>query len=416
MVPACPGWEFSVAGVKELIAKSNNNNSQRKFAFQFILLMGVVSLFGDITYEGARSITGPYMAVLGASASIVGLIAGIGEFAGYALRLLSGFYADRSKAYWPLTILGYGLILSIPLLAFAGNWQLAAVLVICERIGKAIRAPARDAILSHATKQVGRGWGFGIHEAMDQIGAIAGPLIFTAVFIFRGSYRTGFTILWIPALLTLGILMAARAKVPYPEGLERSGTTVKTDGSHKAGLPKVFWLYTVFIFLSVAGFANFQIISYHLKIKSIVSDTQIPLFYALAMGVDGIVALIVGKAYDKVGLKTLLTIPLLTLPIPIFAFSMNYWSVLIGIILWGAVMGIHETIMRAAIADLIPIERRGSAYGIFNALYGVSWFVGGASMGFMYDFAPGAIAFFVVVMELISIPIFFMIRGEHVGS
>ena len=383
----------------------------RKTAFQFILLMGVVSLFGDITYEGARSITGPYMAMLGATAGIVGLVAGIGEFSGYALRLLSGYFADRTRAYWPLTIAGYGLILAIPLMALANNWQAAAVLVILERMGKAIRAPARDAILSHATKQVGRGWGFGIHEAMDQIGAIAGPLIFTAVIIFKGNYRTGFNILWVPAFLTLAMVIAARMKVPSPEKLEQPDAAAISapDGSR---LPKVFWLYAVFIFLSVGGFAHFQIISYHLKIRAVVSDAQIPLFYAIAMGVDGVVALIIGKAYDKIGLKTLISIPLLTLLIPFFAFSSSYGFALFGIILWGAVMGIHETVMRAAIADLIPIARRGTAYGIFNTVYGVSFLVGSAVMGFLYDKAPGAIGGFVVLLEVVSVPILFAVLKE----
>ncbi|MCX5898036.1 MAG: MFS transporter [Proteobacteria bacterium] len=388
----------------------NSSDDKRKIAFQFILLMGVVSLFGDITYEGARSITGPYMAMLGATAGIVGLVAGIGEFSGYALRLLSGYFADRTRAYWPLTIAGYGLILAIPLMALANNWQAAAVLVILERMGKAIRSPARDAILSHATKQVGRGWGFGIHEAMDQIGAIAGPLIFTAVIIFKGNYRTGFNILWVPAFLTLAMVIAARMKVPSPEKLEQPDAAAISapDGSR---LPKVFWLYAVFIFLSVGGFAHFQIISYHLKIRAVVSDAQIPLFYAIAMGVDGVVALIIGKAYDKVGLKTLVSIPLLTLLIPFFAFSSSYGFALFGII-WGSVMGIHETVMRAAIADLIPIARRGAAYGIFNTVYGVSFLVGSAVMGFLYDKAPGAISGFVVLLEVVSVPILFAVLKE----
>jgi len=391
------------------VSRAGDNN--KSVAFQFILLMGVVSLFGDITYEGARSITGPYMAMLGATAGIVGLVAGIGEFCGYALRLLSGYFADRTRAYWPLTIAGYGLILAIPLMALANNWQVAAVLVILERMGKAIRSPARDAILSHATKQVGRGWGFGIHEAMDQIGAIAGPLIFTAVIIFKGNYRTGFNILWVPAFLTLAMVVAARMKVPSPEKLEQPDAAAISapDGSR---LPKVFWLYAAFIFLSVGGFAHFQIISYHLKIRAVVSDAQIPLFYAIAMGVDGVVALIIGKAYDKIGLKTLISIPLLTLLIPFFAFSSSYGFALFGIILWGAVMGIHETVMRAAIADLIPIARRGSAYGIFNTVYGVSFLVGSAVMGFLYDKAPGAISAFVVLLEVVSVPILFAILRE----
>lgn len=391
---------------------SSSDDNKKRVAFQFILLMGVVSLFGDITYEGARSINGPYLGMLGATAGMVGLIAGIGEFSGFALRLLSGYCADRTRAYWPLTIIGYGLIMAIPLMALAGTWQIAAALVICERIGKAIRSPARDAILSHATKQVGRGWGFGIHEAMDQAGAIIGPLVFTAAILLTGSYRSGFKILWIPAVLTLVMLLVARLKVPSPEKLELSATGPAAADQKESRLPKVFWLYAVFIFLSVAGFAHFQIISYHLKARAVISDAQIPLFYAIAMGVDGIVALIVGKTYDRVGLKTLLCIPILTIPIPFFAFSLSYGSVLFGVILWGAVMGIHETIMRAAIADLIPIARRGSAYGIFNTVYGVAFLIGSALMGLLYEKAPGSITLFVVLLEAVSVPILFRVLKE----
>lgn len=389
---------------------SYNADNQKRIAFQFIILLGIVSLFGDITYEGARSITGPYLAVLGASAGIVGLVAGLGEFIGYALRLGSGYLADRTKGYWPITFIGYGLLLSIPLLAFAGYWQLAALLIILERMGKAIRTPARDAILSHATKQVGRGWGFGIHEALDQVGAIIGPLIFSTVFLLKGGYREGFTILWIPALLTLAILMVARIKVPSPEKLETSGRTTGQNIKGKGKLPRIFWFYTLFTFLSVAGFANFQLISYHFKVQSVVSDVQIPIFYAIAMGVDALVALIIGKTYDKIGLISLITIPLLTLPIPFFAFSHSYNFAVISVILWGAVMGIHETIMRAAIADLTPIERRGFAYGMFNTAYGASWFFGSVVMGVLYDFSISYLILFVVVMEVISVPVFFLVK------
>jgi len=389
---------------------SYNVDNQKKIAFQFIILLGIVSLFGDVTYEGARSVTGPYLAVLGASASIVGLVAGLGEFIGYGLRLVSGYLADRTKAYWPLTIIGYGLLLSIPLLAFAGYWQLAALFIILERMGKAVRTPARDAILSHATKQVGRGWGFGIHEALDQVGAIIGPLTFSAVFIFHGGYREGFTILWIPALLTLAILMIARIKVPSPEKLETSDETSGQNIKDKDRLPRVFWLYTLFTFLSVAGFAHFQLISYHLKVQSVVSDIQIPILYAIAMGVDALVALIIGKTYDKIGLISLITIPLLTLPTPFFAFSHIYNFAVISVVLWGMVMGIHETVMRAAIADLTPIEHRGFAYGMFNTVYGASWFFGSTLMGLLYDLSISYLILFVVLMEVISVPVFFLVK------
>jgi MFS family permease len=327
---------------------------------------------------------------------------------GYALRLASGYLADRTKAYWLLTFIGYGLLLSIPLLAFADYWQLAAVLIILERMGKAIRSPARDTMLSYATKEVGRGWGFAVHEALDQIGAIIGPIIFSIVLLSHGGYREGFTLLWIPALLTLAVLALARKKVPSPQKLEAPEETGRQ--SIKNELPRVFWFYTVFTLLSVAGFANFQLISYHLKVESIVPDAQIPIMYAIAMAVDAVAALVVGKTYDKIGLISLLAVPLLTLPIPFLAFSHSYSLALMGMVLWGVVMGIQETIMRAAIADLTPVERRGFAYGIFNTAYGAGWFVGGALMGLLYELSINYLILFAVVTELISIPLLFVVK------
>jgi len=374
----------------------------------FIILLGIVSLFGDVTYEGARSVTGPYLATLGVSPGIVSLVAGIGEFVGYGLRLASGYLVDRTKAYWLLTFIGYGLLLSIPLLAFAGYWQLAAVLIILERMGKAIRSPARDTMLSYATKEVGRGWGFAVHEALDQIGAVIGPIVFSLVLLFHGDYREGFTLLWIPALLTLAVLALARKKVPSPQKLEAPGETSRPNIQGK--LPRVFWLYAIFTLFSVAGFANFQLISYHLKVQTIVPDAHIPLIYAIAMGVDALAALLVGKTYDKVGLIALLAVPFLTLPIPFLAFSYSYNLVLIGIVLWGVVMGIQETIMRAAIADLTPMERRGFAYGIFHTVYGASLFLGAGLMGLFYELSINYLILFVVIMELISIPLFLLVR------
>jgi len=374
----------------------------------FIILLGIVSLFGDVTYEGARSVTGPYLATLGAGASIVGLVAGIGEFVGYALRLASGYLVDRTKAYWLLTFIGYGLLLSIPLLAFAGYWQFAAVFIILERMGKAIRSPARDTMLSYATKKVGRGWGFAVHEALDQVGAIIGPVAFSLVLLSHGTYQEGFTFMWIPALLTLAVLALARKKVPSPQKLETPEEASRQD--IKGKLPRVFWLYTIFTLLSVAGFANFQLISLHLAAQAIVPDAHIPLIYAIAMAVDAVSALVVGKTYDRIGLTSLLAIPLLTLPVPFLAFSTSYTSVLIGMGLWGAVLGVQETVMRAAVADLTPVERRGFAYGIFNTAYGAGWGLGGVVMGLLYGHSISYLILFAVAMELISIPLFLLVR------
>jgi MFS family permease len=385
----------------------------RRTAYQFIIMMGVVSLFGDITYEGARGVAGPFLYTLGAGAAMVGLVAGLGEFLGYALRLLSGHWADRTGRYWVFAFIGYGLILAIPLLALAGVWQVAAFFIIAERMGKAIRAPSRDCMLSYATKQVGRGWGFAIHEAMDQIGAVIGPLALSAVLFLRGGYRFGFAILGVPALMTLVMLWAAQRKVPVPEEMERSHHSEPPPVHGK--FPKAFWLYTLFAFLSVAGFANFQLMAYHFAARSIVPEAQIPLMYALAMGVDALVALIIGKAYDRIGLTSLLALPLLTIPIAFLGFSGSYALAVAGVVLWGAVMGIQETIMRAAIADLTPMARRGLAYGVFNTAYGAAWFAGGLVIGILYEHSIGLVIAFAAAMQVLALPIVFLMarKSKH---
>jgi len=386
--------------------KNREISSQKTGALRFIVLMGVVSLFGDIVYEGARGVTGPYLALLGASASVVGLVGGLGEFIGYALRLFSGFMADRTKAYWLFTFIGYGLLVSIPLLSFAQSWQIAVLLILLERAGKAFRSPARDTILSYATKEVGRGFGFGLHEALDQIGAIVGPLIFSAILFAGGNYRSGFSVLWIPAMMVPVVLCIARNRLPHPEKLEIAHESGSKDNTL---FSKTFVLYSLFTFFAVAGFANFPLIAYHLKMKTIVGDAQIPALFALAMGVDALTALIIGKTYDRMGLKILIIVPLLSFFIPLLAFSDMLVGVIIGTILWGIVLGIHETIMRAAVADLTDINRRGSAYGIFNTLYGLSWLLGGTLMGMLYEHSVYTLMLLAALFEVVSIPLFLML-------
>lgn len=386
--------------------KNREISSQKTGALRFIVLMGVVSLFGDIVYEGARGVIGPYLALLGASASVVGLVGGLGEFIGYALRLFSGFMADRTKAYWLFTFIGYGLLVSIPLLSFAQSWQIAALLILLERAGKAFRSPARDTILSYATKEVGRGFGFGLHEALDQIGAIVGPLIFSAILFAGGNYRSGFSVLWIPAMMVPVVLCIARNRLPHPEKLEIAH---ESGSKNNTLFSKTFVLYSLFTFFAVAGFANFPLIAYHLKMKTIVGDAQIPALFALAMGVDALTALIIGKTYDRMGLKILIIVPLLSFFIPLLAFSDMLVGVIIGTILWGIVLGIHETIMRAAVADLTDINRRGSAYGIFNTLYGLSWLLGGTLMGMLYEHSVYTLMLLAALFEVVSIPLFLML-------
>jgi MFS family permease len=394
-----------------------HNKKQKSMALEFILLFGLVSALGDITYETGRGISGPYLAFLGASAATIGLVSGFGEFLGYALRLVSGYLVSRTRSYWIATYIGYGLILCIPLLAFTNRWEMAVVLLILERIGKAIRSPAKDTMLSHASYQVGRGWGFAIHEALDQVGAVIGPLIFTAAFLQRNSYHDGFNALWIPAVLTLVVLVVARLRTPEPEKLEKEeATETSFSAPSSKKLPRVFWLYALFTFLCVTGFANFQIISYHWVTKDVVPVGQISIMYAVAMGVDALAALAVGKAYDRIGFKALVIIPFLTLPLPFLAFSHSYPLAIVSVVLWGMVMAVHETIMRASIADLVPMERRAFAYGIFNTIYGAAWFASGTALGLLYDLSSLWLILFVVLIEVAALLVFPFIRKAAVLS
>ncbi|MGQ9496725.1 MAG: MFS transporter [Desulfotomaculales bacterium] len=386
----------------------DNRRWRNNDAVRFIVLMGVVSLFADLTYEGARGITGPFLAFLGAGAAAVGLISGVGEFLGYGLRLAAGYLADRTERYWLLTALGYAVnLLAVPALALAGRWEVAAALLLLERIGKGLRTPARDAMLSYAALQVGRGWGFAVHEALDQLGAMGGPLLAAAALYLGEGYRAGFGILLFPALLSLGTLARARMAFPAPHRLERTG---EGEPSSARPLPRAFWFYILFSVAAVAGYAHFQLISYHFKVQNVVGDVYIPLLYAVAMGVDAVVALVAGRLYDRVGMGSLVAIPLLALPLPWLIFGQSFLPALAGIVLWGAVMGIQETTMRAAIADMTAPERRGLAYGIFNTAYGAAWMLGSAVLGYLYEVNLLYVTIFIVALELLALPLLFLAR------
>ncbi len=364
---------------------------------QFIVLLGVVSLLADVTYEGARSSTGPFLAVLGASAAVVGFAAGLGELLGYGVRLLFGIIADRTGRYWLLTILGYGVnLLAVPLLALAGAWPVAVALMIAERVGKGMRTPARDAMLSQATSQVGRGWGFALHEALDQTGAVTGPLLMAAAVHARGDYRAGFALLLIPAVLTLVVLTVARVLFPRPEHFEATTAAPPIDER----LPSAFWMYLVAMALLAAGFADFPLVAYHLKRAAITSDTGIPLLYALAMGVDAVAALILGRLYDRKGFATLVGATVLSAAFAPLAFLGGPTLAVAGVLCWAVGMGAQESIIRAAIAGMVPSTRRASAYGTFNAVFGVAWFAGSALMGVLYEMSVAALVVFSVAIQL----------------
>lgn len=380
-------------------------------ALRFVILLGVVSLFADMTYEGARSTTGPYLALLGASGAAVGFISGFGELVGYGLRLVSGYLSDRTGRYWFFTFLGYALnLLVVPLLALAGRWEVAAGLMIAERIGKALRTPARDAMLSHATKEMGRGWGFGLHEAMDQIGAMLGPLIVAAVLAARGSYESGFAVLLVPALLALSVLAAARWLYPRPQDMEPASSDIKTTG-----LPRIFWLYLLGVAFLAAGFVDYPLISFHFQQAAIVSPSMIPVYYAVAMGVDALAAILFGRWFDRKGLLVLIVVALISAFFAPLVFWGGAAAAFLGMVLWGIGMGGQESIMRAAVAGMITSDRRGSAYGVFNSGFGLAWFAGSAIMGILYDLSITALVIFSVSAQLAAVPVFYYLRKEQVS-
>lgn len=378
-------------------------------ALKFVLLVGVMSLFADLTYEGSRSIVGPYLGMLGASAFLISVITGFGEFLGYALRLLSGRSADRTGLYWPIAIGGYVLQMTVvPLLALAGSWQVAAIFVILERVGKATRNPPRDAMLSHAAKQMGYGWGFGVHEALDQLGALIGPLALALILALKhNDYKLAFASLAVPAVIMLSLLGVARLVYPRPQDLEPVTTEVTT-----ADLPGVFWVYLLGAALAGAGFADYPLIAYHLQASSTVGSAVVPVFYAVAMAVSGVGSLAFGRLFDRAGIGVLVPLTVISAFYAPLAFLGGFWVALAGVAIWGLGMGVQESIMSAAVAPMVSPDRRSSAYGLFTGVYGIAWFLGSIVIGALYDVSFAALVTFSIVAELAAVPFLLMVRAR----
>lgn len=378
-------------------------------ATRFVVLLGVVSLFADMTYESARSISGPFLALLGASATVVGVTAGLGEFLGYALRFVSGRIADRSGRYWAVAIFGYVVnLLAVPAMALTGHWLAAVALLFLERIGKALRTPARDAMLSFAGRRTGRGWGFALHEAMDQTGATVGPLLTAAVMFVRNDYRLCFALLLIPAVLSLTVLFTARAQYPHPRHLESTTPALATRGHARP-----FWLYLGATACIAAGFADYPLIAYHFEKTGAVSAQWIPAMYAVAMGVDGLAALAFGRLYDRRGAIVLVAACLVAVPFAPLVFLGGPGAALAGAVLWGIGMGAQESILKAAVADMTPAETRGTAFGLFHLNFGVFWFLGSALMGILYDTSLPALVAFSVAAQLLSVPLLWRVARSR---
>ena len=425
-------------------------------AMKVILLFGIISLLGDFVYEGARSANSQYFTLIGISAAQIGLVFGLGEFLGYMLRLFAGVVSDKTGRPWVFMFAGYGLLLSVPLLGLTQNWNAIVVLVLMERIGKALRNPAKDTVLSGVASRadswedaaakggadagqdvvagsgkntsVGIGLAFGIQEALDQLGAFGGPLIFTAVFFLVGDspapndYQLGYLLLAIPFVLLIVFLIFARREVRRAHLLPDLVQTTQQGGHQRTqALQPVFWVYTVFTFFATIGLVNFSVVGYHLKSQGLFADGHITLLYAGAMAVDALTALISGREYDRLkrrrgaksgGLLLLGVIPIATLALPWLTLSHVHWKIILGMLIFGGILGLHETIMRSAIADMTPYNKRGTGYGIFNAGYGLALLGGAALMGWFYDLGrPDWIIAVVIISEVAAMAVFYKLKA-----
>ena len=392
--------------------------SVKKTAFSFVLLMGVVSLFSDMTHEGAASIIGAYLSLAGASAVAIGFVSGLGEFIGYSLRLFTGWFTDKTKKYWPITIVGYIVdCMAIPALALVpkGGWLWACLLIVIQRTGKAIKKPAKDTLLSFAATQAGTGKSFAIQEFLDQIGAFLGPVILFIVMSLKKSedlfsvYSACFAVLGLPAIITVALLFIARRRYPEPENFEPPAIETQPFRMNRS-----FIYYIIAISLFASGFLDFTIITMHTVKTNLIPDDTLPLLYAGAMAVDAFAALFFGWLFDKRGIKILMLSTLIAAPFVILIFSVTTrWALFAGVALWGVGMGAQESILKAAVTNIVQKQNRSSGYGIFQASFGVCWFLGSWLMGFLYDASLVWMVTFSVVMQLAAIPFFWLSDRAH---
>jgi MFS family permease len=382
----------------------------RNAALRFVLIIGIANFFADFTYEGARGIVGPFLGSLGASAAMVGFVAGLGELMGYGLRSVAGYFADKSHRHWAFAFVGYAVnMLAVPGLALATRWPLAATLVVAERTGRGIRKPTVEAMLSYAGKSIGAGWVFGLNEALDQAGATVGPLLMALILYLNGGFRTGFSVLLIPALLCLAILVAARLLHPRPHELEEgTGHTFATTK-----LTRAYWIYLAAGSLIAAGFADFALIGFHFHKANTVPANLIPVFYAVAMASSTLASIPLGRLFDRFGPNISLFAFLISAAAAPFVFLGTSIAALIGMIFWGIGMSGQDSLLRAMLTGVIPPEKRSTAFGLFDTGYGIAWFLGSALMGLLYDKSIVAVVMFSVSLQLAAVPVFFIANKKR---
>jgi hypothetical protein len=370
--------------------------------------MGAVNFFGDLTYEGGGSINGQFLGSLGASAAIISIAAGGGEFLGYALRSVAGFIADKTQRYWLVTFVGYFInALAVPAMALATGWQLAVLFMLLERTGRAIRKPTVEAMLSYTTGTLGKGWVYGLNTALDEAGATVGPLVVAFVLFRGGEYRFAYALLLISALLTLASLIFARISFPLPSRLEQGKTAQAT------GFGRAYWLYTVAGAFFAAGLMSYELISFHVLQLKLIEGPWIPVLLAFATFCGVIASLVLGRLYDRAGIGVVIGAVVLSALFAPLAFAGNFAALMVALPLLGLAYATQDTLLKALIAGILPEGQRNTAFGIFYIGYGIGWLIGSMAMGLLYDRSQAALVVFVVVAQLASIPFFLVARRQE---
>ena len=378
-------------------------------AFAFVFTMGIVNLFGDTTYEGGASINGQFLGSLGASATAISIIAGAGEFLGYSLRSVAGWTADRTGRYWPITFIGFAInLFAVPAMALAGSWQIAGLLILAERTGRAIRKPTVEAMLSYSTGQLGTGWVYALNTALDETGATIGPLLIAFALFRHASYRTGYSLLLISACLAFVALVVARILFPVPAKLEQGERTATAQRFTTA-----FWLYMIAAACFGAGLMSFEFISVHLASHRTVSGHWIPAFLGISTGFGVLANLVLGRLYDRAAMPTIVGAVFVSALFSPFVFLGGFGVALFGMLLWGIGYATQHTLFKALVADRLPEGRRNFAFGIFYTGYGVGWLVGSIATGLLYHVSVAAVIAFSMAVQLGAIPLFLFARHRE---
>jgi predicted MFS family arabinose efflux permease len=378
-------------------------------AFAFVFTMGIVNLFGDTTYEGGASINGQFLASLGASAAAISIIAGAGEFLGYSLRSLAGWTADKTGKHWPVTFVGFAInLFAVPAMALAGNWQIAGVLILAERIGRAIRKPTVEAMLSYSAGQLGTGWVYALNTALDETGATIGPLLIAFALYRHASYRTGYSLLLVSALLAFVALIVARIQFPVPSELEQNERAVKAERFTPA-----FWLYMIAAACFGAGLMSFEFIAFHFANRHTVSEQWIPVFLGISTGFGVLANLALGRLYDRAGISTVVGAVFLSALFSPFVFLGDFGVALVGMLLWGIAYATQDTLFKALVADRLPEGRRNFAFGIFYTGYGGGWLIGSIAIGLLYHVSTVAVIAFSMAVQLGAIPLLLFARHKE---